>query len=107
MKRDMELIRKMAMAIEEGPSGHAPDNLGIDGYASEQIGYHAHLMMQAGLADGIEMTAFGDRSPAAVLQSLTWQGHEFVRKSREIATAASAPAARPGALADNAQPPIP
>lgn len=84
MQRDMELIRKIALTIEASSTGYAPDRLEIDGeYTSEQIGYHAHLMMQAGLATGTDITTLGGSSPAAMLQSLTWTGHEFVEAARD------------------------
>ena len=37
MKRDMELIRKMILLIEDHPSGWAPD-IEIVGYTAQQIG---------------------------------------------------------------------
>ena len=83
MKRDMELIRKMVLAIEEAPGGFAPNQLDIDGYTENQIGYHAHLMIQAGLAKGSDMTHMGSSGPEAMLTSLTWAGHEFADASRD------------------------
>ena len=51
MKRDLELIRKMVLAIEDAPSGYAPE-LKFEGYTDEQVGYHAYLLLDAGLAKG-------------------------------------------------------
>ena len=42
MRRDLELIHMMVLAIEDHPSGWAPHQLAIDGYSDEQIGYHAY-----------------------------------------------------------------
>ena len=83
MKRDMELIRKLVLAIEDAPTGYAPDNLTLEGYTPEQIGYHAHLMIQAGLATGSDVTHMGSSSPQAILTSLTWAGHEFADAARD------------------------
>lgn len=83
MKRDMQLIRKLVLAIEDESTGYAPDNLNIDGYTPEQIGYHAYLIMDAGLAKGIETGAYGDSSPSAILVNLTWAGHEFADAARD------------------------
>jgi hypothetical protein len=83
MRPDMELIRKIALAVEDSPSGYAPDDLTIDGFTGKQIGYHAHLMIQAGLATGSDVTTMGSDSPQAMLTSLTWDGHEFVRMARD------------------------
>lgn len=46
MKRDLDLIRKMLLAIEESPSGFAPE-LKFPGYTDAQIGYHAYLLIDA------------------------------------------------------------
>lgn len=83
MQRDMNLIRQIAMAVEASPTGFAPDRLDIEGYTAEQIAYHAHLMVQAGLATGTDITTLGSSSPAALLSALTWQGHEFVEAARD------------------------
>jgi hypothetical protein len=83
MKPDMELIRKMVLAIEDAPGGHAPHPFRIDGYTDEQIAYHAHLMIQAGLAEGSDMTHMGSWGPEAMLRSLTWAGHEFADAARD------------------------
>ena len=79
----MDLIRKLALALEEAPFGYAPDSLKIEGYTEEQIGYHAHLMIDAGLATGSDTTHMESSSPEAVLTSLTWAGHEFADAARD------------------------
>jgi hypothetical protein len=38
MRRDMDLIRKMILAIEDHPSGWAPQDLTVDGYAPHPFG---------------------------------------------------------------------
>ena len=81
MKRDMDLVRKIVLAIEEQPHGH-PDEFTLEGYSEEQVGYHLHLMLQAGLIDGSDVTCAGSLSPQAIVNSLTWAGHEFADASR-------------------------
>jgi len=83
MKRDMELIRKMVLTLEDTSGGFAPAELHIDGYTDEQIGYHAYLMIQAGLATGSDVTDMGSSGPEAILTSLTWAGHEFADAARD------------------------
>jgi len=85
MKREMDLIRKMILALEEAPSGFAPQDLHVDGYSPEQIGYHAHLMIEEGLAKGTSTTHLRSSSPAAIVRSLTWAGHEFADAARDEA----------------------
>ena len=81
MKRDMDLIRKMVLAIEDAPGGFAP-RMEFDGYTADQIGYHSHLMIQAGLATGVDGTHLESSGPEAHLRTLTWEGHEFAAASR-------------------------
>lgn len=83
MRRDMELIRKMLIAIEDNPSGWAPDRFQIEGYSDDVIGYHAYLLVDAGLARGIDMTSSASTAPEYHVQTLTWVGHEFCQAARE------------------------
>ena len=82
MKRDMELIRKILLAIEDSPTGYAPRDLAIDGYTAEQFGYHAHLMLEAGLVRGADATTRSS-GPNATIFGLTWKGHEFAEAARD------------------------
>ncbi len=83
MKRDMDLIRKMVLAIEDAESGYAPRNLDIDGYSSEQIDYHAYLLVDAGLAEGERVDTMDSEGPEVLLSNLTWSGHEFAAVARD------------------------
>lgn len=83
MKRDMDLVRKILMACAEHEHGFAPRELVIAGYSKEQIGYHIHLMIQADLVSGKNITTFGSNSPKAVVTSITWAGHDFLEASRD------------------------
>ena len=82
MKRDLELIRKMVLAIEEAPSGYAPE-LKFEGYTDEQVGYHAYLLLDAGLAKGGDASTLGSASPEGFISNLTWAGHEFADAARD------------------------
>ena len=83
MKRDMELIRKMVLAVEEGPNGYAPDDLRIEGYTAEQLGYHAHLLVEDSLATGPITTHINGSGPSAQITALTWSGHDFADVVRD------------------------
>lgn len=83
MKRNMELVRKLALALEDDPSGFAPKNLQIDGYNKEEIGYHLYIMMEAGLIRGADVTTLGSNSPEAIAINLSWAGHEFADAARD------------------------
>lgn len=82
MKRDMDLVRNILLAMEEHPRGFAP-GMHFDGYTDKQVGYHVYIMMQAGLLQGIDVTARDSGSPQAQPISLTWQGYEFLEAARE------------------------
>jgi len=84
MKRDMELCRKILLAVEEQCNGDAIEDLAIDGYTHTQVGEHCKMMYEYGLlqefrainADGCSMIMFFVGEP-------TWEGHDFLDKVRE------------------------
>lgn len=82
MKRDLEFVRKMVPAIEDSSGGWAPD-LAFDGYTEEQIGYHAYLIIDAGLARVQDVSTMGSAAPQGLITSLTWAGHEFADAARD------------------------
>lgn len=81
MKRDMELIRKMILRIEDHLTGWAPD-INIEGYTAAQIGYHAYLLVDSGLAVGDDLTDSGDSGPCYSIKHLTPAGHDFADSVR-------------------------
>jgi hypothetical protein len=82
MKRDLELIRKIVLTIEDSESARAPQPLIIKEYTPAQIGYHAWLLVDAGFAKGVDSTHIGSDGPEAIILSLTWAGHEFAEAAR-------------------------
>ncbi|MEA2599183.1 MAG: hypothetical protein QOF89_175 [Acidobacteriota bacterium] len=82
MKRDLDLIRKIILTVEDLPTGNVPEEIEIDGYTEEQIGYHSYLIVDSGFAEGVDMGAFGDTSPNWQLIHLTSAGHDFAEASR-------------------------
>jgi len=83
VKRNMDLVRKLVLAVEENPTGFAPKDLGIEGYNKEEIGYHLYIMLEAGLIRGTDVTTHGSKSPEAIATGLTWAGHEFADAARD------------------------
>lgn len=86
MQRDMDLIRKLMLLVEQHEHGFAPRDIEIDGYTEEQIGYHSWLLGDAGLAEAIDVTTRGSDSPEAALRHLTWAGHEFLDAAKDDST---------------------
>ena len=78
MQRNMDLVRTILLRIEGNPSGWAPGNFGIKSFSPEEIGYHAHIMMQEGLIEGPDVTCFESPGLETIQTSLTWKGHEFL-----------------------------
>lgn len=76
MKRDMDLVRKIMLAMES--DDYDGTSLEIDGYSDEQIGFHAYLLSQAGLITSINMTSLGNSHPVHMPEVLTWEGYEFL-----------------------------
>jgi len=83
VKRNMELIRKMLFAAEAAEGGYAPGPLEIEGYSEAEIGYHAYLLCDAGLAFGIDVETRESEGPEYQLRHLTWAGHEFLDAARD------------------------
>jgi hypothetical protein len=81
MKRDMELIRKMVLKMDDSPTGWAHD-VNIEGYTPDEIGYHGYLLVDSGLAVGVDMTCSGSSGPEYVLSHLTSAGHDFADACR-------------------------
>ena len=86
MQRNMDLVRTIMRRIEESPSGWAEHPFGIAGFTPEQVGYHAHIMMEDGLIEGVDITRMGGKGPEAMPQALTWKGHEFLDLATEHIT---------------------
>ena len=82
MKRDVDLFRTILLFVENAPSGFAP-TIVLDGYSGAEIGYHAHLLIDAGLARGVDVTNLGSTATESLITNLTWAGHEFAELARD------------------------
>jgi Hypothetical protein (DUF2513) len=83
MQRNMDLVRKILLKLESSPDGWAPEDFGIQSFSPQEIGYHAHIMLQEGLIEAIDVTDRGSPGPEAMPRSLTWKGHEFLDVARD------------------------
>lgn len=75
MKRDMDLIRRIVLALDDHSEAGNPLG-GLDEVESATFSYHAELLIEAGLAVG-STQKFMDGHSDAWLWRLTWQGHDF------------------------------
>jgi hypothetical protein len=84
MKRNMDLVRKILLEVERSESGYAPQPLKIRGYSDDLVGYHALIMWEAGLVEGVNAASSSSGgTPAALITRLTWQGHELLDAARQ------------------------
>lgn len=80
MKRDFDLIRKILLDVEENAEHNDLYFPKIDDLDDEIIAYHIKLLGDAGLAD-----IYNASSKSSIdyrVQSLTYQGHEFLDQIR-------------------------
>jgi hypothetical protein len=83
MQRNMDLVRTILMRIEDSLSGWAIPPFGIAGYMPEQVHYHAHIMTEDGLIEGVDAPSAKGKGPEAMPRALTWKGHEFLDLARD------------------------
>ena len=85
MKRDMDLIRELLLAIEDHPQLDGNqliqyddnENFGITEFPREQVIYHIRMLIDQGLING-ELVYGGP-----IISKLTWQGHDFLDAIRD------------------------
>ena len=85
MKRDMELVRKMLLVMEEQDSYRAKYPLKIEGYDQDVIFHHAWLMENAGLIFCLNIPTTHEVPPQASPRCINWEGYEFLDAARDDA----------------------
>src|SRR3546814_15693002 len=84
MKRDMDLVREILLAIEKHPEPTVWGYLEIEGFELGPINAHLHLLDEAGY---IRAAAAQDaNTPYGYMMqdaSLTWAGYEFLETIRD------------------------
>lgn len=81
MKRDMDLVRKILLTIEE--SEGPPDKIRINGYDDGTVDRHLDLLQKAGLIEADVLRS--GQAPYIMsvrVDGLTWAGHEFLDDAR-------------------------
>ena len=82
MRRRMELIRALALKMEEVDEAVDTGEIAVEGFTQEEIIYHCILMKEAGLIDCPDDWQTVDNIGMAVTR-LTWAGHDFVDAARD------------------------
>lgn len=83
MKRDMDLVRKILLKIEEEYISTAIYNLHIEGYDIATVAYHCKILHEAGLVSYYEPCYGDDRLYAFGVGDLTWEGNDYLDKIRD------------------------
>ena len=81
MKRDMDLVRKILLELEDTPYELGGFDLELEGHSPDQISYHVMLLNEAGLIEANDLSTLG--GPKWRPKRLTWAGHEFIEASRD------------------------
>lgn len=76
MKRDMDLIRRIMLAAENGQQFEESAD-------QRTVAYHASLLVEAGLLRALVSNDEKGEPEAYVLKSPTWEGHEFLDATRD------------------------
>ena len=83
MKRDMDLCRKILIEVESWSTTLAPQEVEIEGFTREQIGYNAWLLAEAKLIEGVESAGLGQSVHSYMPRCLTYSGHDFLEYARD------------------------
>ena len=84
MKRDMDLIRAILLAIEAHPLPEIDGYLEIDDYEDSVVHHHLHLLKEAGYINAYSaVDANADSGFLVQDASLTWGGHELLDSIRD------------------------
>lgn len=81
MKRDMDLVRKIMLAVEASERPLDSTLIRIAGYTPDTITEHMRLLNEAGLIEGISAYSVEHRLKWIELR-LTWNGHDFLDAAR-------------------------
>ena len=77
MKRDLALIRCLLLSAEAEEKLEATTD-----YSEKQVLYHCELAIEAGLLEGQVFHNEQGQPFSAVVQRLTWAGHDFLDAAR-------------------------
>lgn len=84
MKRDMDLVRKLMIVIEDRCVPGALTPISVEGYSEDQIDYHIDLLKEVGFVDGSFFIKAQSREFLGNCH-MTWAGHDFLDAIRDDA----------------------
>lgn len=87
MKRDMDLVRKFLIVVEDAKEplrfGDFRDSPGAKGFSEDEILYHLRLMQAHGLLDAVIEESDDGMCVACLVYGLTWDGQDFLDALRD------------------------
>ena len=88
MMRDMDVVKKVLLAIEENYKTVALFNydLKIDGLDMETTAYHCKILHDGGFVSDYKAQFADGHIYLFRVGSLTWEGHDFLDKIRDDST---------------------
>jgi DNA-binding transcriptional ArsR family regulator len=81
MKRDMELIRKILVVLEDSQQTQGVIPLEFEGYTDDQVSYHVKILAEQGIIEATDCSA--RREFAWRARGLTWDGHDYIDAIRD------------------------
>lgn len=81
MKRDMELIRKILITLEESEQTQGWVPLKFEGYSDDQISYQVKILAEQGIIGATDCS--NQSNFAWEAKGLTWDGHDYIEAIRD------------------------
>lgn len=81
MKRDMDLVRSLLLAIETDGKPTLSKVPTFEGFDHKTVAEHVRLLIEAGWLTAIDASSFGGTNYFDL--GLTWDGHDFLDKVRD------------------------
>lgn len=83
MRRDMDLVRRILIAMEESDDGVVDgEALVSDAHDLRSVAYHFAIMQQAGFLTAMVGDTVTGEVQSAFADGLTWQGQDFLASIR-------------------------
>ena len=83
MKRDMDLIWRILLKVEDDYDCANLINLKIDGYSAKAIAYNSQLAFEAGYLSNCSVQYADNGVWTFSVGSLTWEGHDCLDRIRD------------------------
>ena len=82
MKRDMDLVRRLLLLVEEQGNDRNDwiEHVSVEGYTEKQVNHHVWLLGDGGYIEFIDLSA---DDTCYRPRCLTWKGSEFIETVRD------------------------